>query len=61
MKRYLARIKGTYYIVGNIDNKVYRITIPDTVETKIIYSYFMMNDEEFKTLAKYDKKFNGKC
>ena len=58
MKRYLARIKGRYYIVGNIDNKLYRISIPETVETKVIYDYFVMNDEEFKTLCKYDRKFS---
>jgi len=56
--RYLSRhTDGKLYLSSSIDNKLCKLHIPDDLTADILYSYYVMSDEDFKKLCKFQNRF----
>ena len=48
---------GDYVLSRSIDNKLWNVPIDKSLSVDILYSYYKMNDEQFKQLCKLNKKY----
>jgi len=58
--KHLSRnTKGELRLSASIDNRLYSLNIPETTTADKLYTYYEMNDEEFKKLCKFQNKYNS--
>jgi hypothetical protein len=49
---------GQYVLSRSVDNKLYSLKIPSNLTVEILYSYYCMNDEDFKRLCNFARQPN---
>jgi len=58
-KHLTRNTNGKLYLSASIDNRLHSLKIPETLTADILYSYYIMTDEDFKKLCQFQKRFDN--